>query len=120
VASLFHDEAAIDAALGVTEAEYLTRHATTRRILDGIAAAHEAVTLLDPWPILGRAGGRSRVLDRGHCLYYDDDHLSATGSLALVPLLLECVPFRPAEDAVPHGHPAGDDVTRPVTRARPR
>lgn len=120
VASLFHDEAAIDAALGVTDAEYMTRHATSRRILTGIAAAHEVVTLLDPWPIFGRDGRRSRVLDRGRCLYYDDDHLSATGSLVLVPLLLECVPFRPPEHAAPRGRSAGGDVGRPVTRARPR
>lgn len=117
VASLFHDEAAIDAAFGVTEAEYRARHATSRRILARVAAAHDRVELVDPWPVFGRRDGRSRVIDDGRCLYYDDDHLSATGSLELAPLLLECVPFRDAEEAEAPGtadRNGGDPVFTPA------
>lgn len=111
VLSLFHDEAEIAARLGVTEAEYRARHATSLRILEDVAAAHEGVELIDPWAVLGRPGGRSRVLDAGRCLYHDDDHLSITGALELLPLLVDRAPFdaaaTPARLAV---LPAGSDT----------
>jgi peptidoglycan/LPS O-acetylase OafA/YrhL len=92
--SLFHDDAAIDASLGVTRDEYRARNAASIAVLERLAAAFEDVELLDPWPLLGREGGRSRVLGDHRCLYYDDDHLSITGAARLKPLLLGTDAFR--------------------------
>lgn len=97
--SLFHDDATIAGSLGVTAGEYRDRNAASRAVLERLAAEFAEVELLDPWPILGAAEGRSRVLADRHCLYYDDDHLSVTGSLELDPLLRDTDIFRPAAAA---------------------
>lgn len=117
--SLFHDEDEIAARLGVTEAEYRARHATSLRILEGVAAAHEGVELVDPWTVLGRPGGRSRVLDAGRCLYYDDDHLSIAGSLTLLPLLVGRAPFTAAQPPARLANRPGGDDAPPAATADP-
>jgi peptidoglycan/LPS O-acetylase OafA/YrhL len=117
--SLFHDEAEIAARLGVTEAEYRDRNATSLRILAGVAAAHEGVELIDPWAVLGRPGGRSRVLDAGRCLYYDDDHLSIAGSLTLLPLLAGRAPFAAADPPERLAALTGGDDAPPAATADP-
>jgi hypothetical protein len=56
--------------------------------------AKYGVHLLDPVPYLCQGGGKCRIAHNGKAVYYDDDHLSASGSLLLGGML------RPAFEAM--------------------
>ena len=78
---LFQDDA-INAKLGVTVDDYLKRNQISFALLQQFAERYDAVSLIDPAPLL-RSGDHFRVVSDGRCMYYDDDHLSVYGTSCL-------------------------------------
>jgi peptidoglycan/LPS O-acetylase OafA/YrhL len=65
---------------------YPERAASLRPFFERLSQQY-GVHLLDPLPHLCRADGKCRIAHNGKSVYYDDDHLSASGSLLLADML---------------------------------
>ena len=65
---------------------YPERATYVNRIFENLRKKY-GVILLDPLPYLCDADGKCRIAYQGKSVYFDDDHLSASGSLLLTEML---------------------------------
>ena len=83
----------INEALGISHDEYLERHKETLQILHDIANSYPEVELIDTQPLFYEHPQTSIVVENGKSLYFDNNHLSVTGTLKFMPILETKAPF---------------------------
>ena len=86
-------EEKINKEFGVPLTTYTERNKEVIQILHRIKDRFPFVGLLDPTPLFYGDGDISKVVNNGKGLYYDDDHISVTGSYLLRPLIENLPPF---------------------------
>lgn len=78
--ALFHDESGISENLGVPFEEYEKRNRDAISILNRVKSEFNFVELIDIQPVFFANRKRSLTIENGHTLYFDDDHLSLSGT----------------------------------------
>lgn len=85
--ALFHDESVISEKLGVPLESYEKRNHEAIAILNRIKNEYDFVELIDIKSVFYADRNRSLTIENGHTLYFDDDHLSLSGTRKFTTLL---------------------------------
>lgn len=88
---LHKDENAINDLLSRDMSWYRERNGEALEILRRVAGDFSFVETIDPVPVFCSTGEHCRVVQDGHSLYIDDDHLSKAGAWELAPLFKSCL-----------------------------